>query len=266
MTIGSPLLSFGIFALFAAGFCFYFYLILSRITRKSKDSTSITPAMKAMLNTEVTLTPEEQGSMRRRLAMASALVGAILFGLITVTGMDYWRFAMTGQEVEATITNKTSHKSSGRRSHTTYTYTLQATVGDAVVKDSYGAGSSSGYKVGDTVRAYATNEASPELAIAKIEDRDPFLEVFYFACLIGFLFFALHQRKRIRSGKMRLANLPVKFRKERIRAMQFSAQTADVAISHTAPKSMHRPITESGLPTYTIGSGSEGNDGSNYKV
>lgn len=265
MTTTEPLLVFGIFALFAAGFCFYFYLILKRVTRKSRGS-SMTPEMKAMLNTEVMLTPEEKKSMRRGLVGAGVLVGSILLGLITITGMNYWRFAMTGEEVTASITNKSSHRSSGRRHRTTYTYTLRATVNDVVVKDSYNAGSSSGYQVGDTVRAYATNEASPELAIAAIEDRDPFFEILYVAGLVGFIFFAFRQHSRIRSGKMRLANLPVKFRRERLRAMQSDLPTAGATHDSASATSIPRPTTSSGLPTYTIGPGNEGNDGSNYKV
>ena len=266
MTTSSSLLTFGIFALFAAGFCFYFYLILKGITRKSKASTSITPEMKAMLNTEVVLTPEEKKSMRRALVAAGVLVSVILTGLITITGMNYWKFAITGEEVTASITQKSSHRSSGRRNRTTYTYTLQATVNGTVVKDSYRAGNSSGYKVGDMVRAYATNEASPELAIAAIEDRDPFFEVLYLIGLGAFGYFAFRQWGKIRSGKMYLRNIPAKFRKERLRVMQSTLSTTGCAPSHTGPEAMPRPTTSSGLPTYTIGPGNEGNDGSNYKV
>lgn len=266
MTTSISLLSFGVFALFAAGFCFYFYLLLRRITRKSKASTSITPEMRAMLNTEVVLTSEEKKSMRRGLVGAGVLVGVILSGLITVTGIDYWRFAITGEEVTATITQKSSHRSSGRRNRTTYTYMLQARVNGVVVRDSYRAGSTSGYNVGDAVRAYATNDSSPELAIAAIEDRDPALEVLYLVGLGAFGFFAFRQWGKIRSGKMYLRNIPVKFRKERIRVMQSAASTADAATAYAASASMPRPTTASGLPTYTIGPGNEGNDGSGYKV
>lgn len=264
MTTSNPLLVFGIFALFAAGFCFYFYLILKRVTRKTR-TVAVTPEMKAMLNTEVSLTPEEQKSMRRRLVTAGLLIGVILFGLITVTGLNYWRFAITGEEVTASITNKSSHRSSGRRNRTTYTYTLQATVNGIVVKDSYRAGSSSGYDVGDTVSAYATNEAPPQLAIAAIEDRDPFLEVLYFAGLGGFFFVGWRQWRSIRSGKMKLGNIPVKFRKERLWAMQSVSSMSGVTSDVTAT-SMPKSTTSSGLPAYTIGPGNEGNDGSNYKV
>ena len=265
MTSLSSLLSFAIFALFAAGFFFYLYLVIKRATRKSRVA-SITPEMQAMLNTEVVLTPEEQKSMGRSLAVSGVLVGAVLLGLVVITGFNYYRFVMTGQEVSASIVNKTSHRSSGRHSHTSYTYTLQAIINGTVVNDSYSAGSSGGYKVGDTVRAYATKEAPPQLAIAATEDRDPFLEVLYLACLGGFIFLVVRQRIRIRSGKMRLAMLPEKFRKDRLRAMRASVPIAGVTADATLVTPMPRPTTPSGLPTYTIGPGKEGNDGSNYKV
>lgn len=258
MTTSSPLLSFGIFSLFAAGFFFYLYLIIKRATRKIRVQT-ITPEMKAMLNTEVLLTPEEQKSMFKNLVVVGVLGCALFGGMITAIGMNYWRFVMKGEEVSATITNKTSHRSSGRHSHTSYTYTLQATVNDIVVQDSYGAGSSGSYKVGDTVRAYATHDVAPELAIAAIEDRDPFFEALLLAGLAGLLFLAVSQRSKIRSGKMRLANLPEKFRKARLQAMQGVSLGSSVT-------PLPRPTTPSGLPTYTIGPGNEGNDGSNYKV
>lgn len=262
MTMNSQLLSFGIFALFMSGFVFYMYLIIKRATRKSK-AVPMTPEMKAALNMEVALTPEEQGSMRKGLVMASALVGIILLGLITITGWQYYRFVVTGEKVTATIINKSSHRSSGKRHRTTYTYTLQATVNNVVVKDSYSAGSSGGYAVGDVITAYATNESSPQLAIAGVEDRDPVFEIFYVLGLGGFSFLAVRQWKKIRSGKMRLANLPLRYRKERLRSMQIGTSVPGLTSVQT---SVPRPTTSSGLPTYTIGPGNEGNDGSNYKV
>lgn len=266
MTSSSDLLSFGIFALFAAGFCFYFYLLLRRVTRKSRVSNVITPEMRAMLKTEVFLTPEERKAMNKNLVVASVMLGGILLGLFTITAVDYWRFALTGEEVTASITNKSSHRSSGRSHRTVYTYTLQATVNGVVVKDSYGAGSSSGYKVGDTVRAYATNGASPELAIASIEDQDPFFGIIYFVGLGAFLIFAFRQRGRIRAGKMRLENLPEKFRKDRLLVMQSASSTVAVSASSSFVPVTPQSTTSSGLPMYTIGPGNEGNDGSNYKV
>jgi hypothetical protein len=262
MTTTSPLLSFGIFALFMSGFVFYLYLIIKRATRKSK-SVLMTPEMKAALNTEVTLTSEEQKTMRRGLIAAGVLIGIILLGFIATTGWEYYRFVMTGEKVTATIINKSSHRSSGKRHRTTYTYTLQATVNDVVVKDSYSAGSSGGYAVGDVITAYATNESSPELAIAGVEDRDPLFEIFYVLGLGGVSFLAVRQWKKIRSGKMRLANLPLKYRNERLRMLRVGTS---VSVPTRVQISAPRATTASGLPTYTIGPGNEGNDGSNYKV
>lgn len=249
-------------ALMVAAIPLLWFVIWRFTIKHSKEFQPVSPSdmnkkqlRKQQMNTEVVLTDDEKRAMKKNMWKIGIIVGIILLFIIGVTGWNYWRFAVKGESVQATITNVSKHRSSGKSRRTTYTYTLSATVDGVVVKDSYGAGSSGAYKVGDVVETYAdTSGVRTDLAIASVVDRSPFSAgtiVLIAAAVIGSALYA--QGKNMKAGKARIANLPSRFREARIASLP-RAETSSTAQSiPTAPVA----TTPDGLPMYTIGGSRE---------
>lgn len=210
---------------------------------------------KQQLNTEVFLTEDEKRAMKRGNWKAGIIVGVILSLVAGITAWDYWRFAVRGEPVQATITNVSKYRSSGRHHRTTYTYTLNADVDGELVTDLYSAGSSGGYTVGEVVDAYAdTSGAHTDLAIANVVKTSPFTTgglVFIVGVLVGSAVYA--QGKRIRSGRAKIANLPVRFRMARIANLPTDPGSPTVS---SVPSAATKTNSD-GLPMYTIGGNRE---------
>lgn len=231
-------------------------LIWHFVTKYSKKFQPVSPAdmskkalRRQQLNTEVVLTEDEKRAMKKGNWKAGIIVGVILSLIVSITAWNYWRFVVKGEPVQATITSVSKHRSSGRHHRTTYTYTLKADVDGATVTDSYSAGSSGGYTVGEVVDAYAdTSGAHTDLAIASVVKASPFTTG-GLALVVGFAVgSAIYaQGKRIQSGRAKIANLPARFRTARIANLP--------AISSVPP--LPAPTTPDGLPMYTIGGSRE---------
>lgn len=207
------------------------------------------------LNTEVVLTMEEKQAMKKRMWWGGAIAGGIILLLIGIAAWDYWRFAVNGEPVQATITNVSKHRSSGRRHRTTYTYTLRANVDGVVVSDSYSAGSYGGYTVGETIGAYAnTSGTHTDLALANVVRAEPLTAggmAVVVAVIVGAGLFG--QEKCIRTGRARIANLPARFRTARIANLPAIPGSPTSSSVPPAPA----PTTPDGLPMYTIGGSRE---------
>lgn len=242
---------------FVIFFFFAIYKVVHAISRRIPMNASVSPLNKAQLDTIVLLTPTEQTTMRRKAWIASILI-LLLFGAVIVgTSWNYYRFVLTGQKVQATILSITKHRSGGRHQRTTYRYTLQAEVRGAIVTDTYSAGSSSSYNVGDRILVYATTDSSPELAIAKNEEMDPLWVVGSILLLVLINASLARTRKKITTGSMRIRDLSRAMRRRKLQEIQGTVSQASVPAT-TIP---------GGLPTYTIGgvNAPKANDGSDYK-
>lgn len=241
---------------FAIGlFTLIWLALMIRAMRKGKKKKmamkALTPEQEALKKSTVTLTPEEQKGMKKTLMILLAVV-TIVIGLVTFAlAFDYWRFAVRGESVSATVMSVSNHRSSGRRSKTTYTYTLKATVDGKNVTDSYAAGSNGSYKIGSTVDAYATQSDSStqrvDLAIKDVIDRSPLWEVLALSVLGLISFISFRRWKRIQSGSMKFSELLKQFQNRRLRALESDTATMPSQVSSTTPN---------GLPVYTIGGGS----------
>lgn len=217
----------------------------------SSTETSTKALRRQQLNTEVLLTEEEKRAMTKNMWKMTIIVGIILSLLIGITAWEYWRFAVNGELVQATITNVSKHRSSGRHHRTTYTYTLKADVDGVVVSDSYSAGSSGGYTVGEVVDAYADTSGVPvDLAIADVVRGAPLrtagISIFVLGVVGAIL---VGQRRNIRVGRARIGNLPAPFRAARIASLP-KASESPVSLPISPPPA---PTTPDGLPMYTIG-------------
>ncbi len=159
----------------------WLFLVVRAIKRGKKNGGKIgplTPEQEALKKSTVALTSEEQKSMKKTLITLMVVV-TMVFGFVTFALMlNYWRFAINGEPVSATVMSVARHRSSGRRSHTNYIYTLKATIDGKSVTDSYNVGNNGSYKIGTTVDAYAAqdgfNAQHVDLAIKDVIDRSPF--------------------------------------------------------------------------------------------
>ncbi len=257
-------IAFGVSILFIIAFFRFMYTLLQNM-RKSDDARAASIMQKPTkeeLDTVITLTPDEQRSMMRS-ATAAVMIGVLLCStLMIVMSVRYWQYVVEGERISATVTNISTSRSGTKRRRTKYTYTLQATVDGNVVRDTYSAGSYHSAKVRDVIDVYATSETPPQLAIAAVEDRDPFL-VLLLAVLLGFLVFVMKkQRAVIATGRMKLRQFSEKTRYKKLKELRAGAQHS------SAP--MERSTTSDGKPMYTLNNESTesniGNDGRDYRV
>jgi len=226
----------------------FWFLISHFMTKYGKDfrSASLVGITKKQLrtqrlNTVVDLVDEEKRAIKKRMWMIGVVTIVMFFLVVRFVSLNYWRFVVTGVPVQATITNVVKHRSSGRRSHTSYTYTLHADVRGALVTDTYDAGSSGEYRVGEVVDAYAdVSGTHVNLAIANVEKTSPLFSagiIGIFLLAIGFIL--SRDRKNIRTGKAKILELPSRFRSARL--------------TNLLPASAPTQNASNTLPTYTIG-------------
>ncbi|MEK7632360.1 MAG: hypothetical protein AAB473_01050 [Patescibacteria group bacterium] len=234
------------------------FLIWHFVTKYSKQFQPVSSLQMSkkqirmrQLNTEVLLTEEEKQAMKKRMWRVGAIAGGIILLLISIAAWDYWRFVVSGESVQATITSVSKHRSSGRRHRTTYTYTLRADMDGVVVSDLYSAGSYGSYTVGETIDAYAnTFGTHTDLAIANIVRAEPLTAGGMAAVAVVIVGVGLFgQEKCIRTGRARIANLPARFRTARLAGLPTASGSSTTSSVSATPAL----TTPDGLPMYNIG-------------
>lgn len=194
-------------------------------------SAAKTPVVKEKFTQEeldrvVTLTEGEQRKMTRGLVFV-VVVSTLLLGGITVSlGSPLRDFIIDGEKVSATVLDIDSYRSGGKRNTIRYRYTLEAVVDGAVVRDIYSAGSYRGASIGDTVSAYATNEARPKLAIAMVLYEGAVLLLIIIA-IYGVVLFAMKtQYDKIQTGQMTIRDFSKSSRRKKLNELN-GTNTAD---------------------------------------
>jgi len=231
--------------------------------------------LQEQMNTDVTLTDEEKRSMKQNMVIGAVVLVFVFGSIIGVTAWRYWRFAVSGTETQATIVSIATRtvRNSGKHSsgsHTEYTYSLSAVVDGKTVVDTYNAGRDGIHKKGDVIDVFAaTSDTHTDLAFVSDIQSLPFTTGFPLTIVGGIIGYSLYiKSKRIQSGKMKLGNLPVKFRKAHLADIQLSARTGIEPANPMDASVTQRETTPDGLPVYTIGGGdtSKASDGSDYRA
>lgn len=239
-------LLFTLFVLWVGGFLFWRWTRWLMKKRSAEYNEEIRMSKRGVEREMVVdITSQERKSILRGLAAVCIFITFVMVIFVGITAREYWKFAVNGEEVQATVTKGEKHRSSGRRSHTTYTYTLQSVINGVRISDTYNAGKEGGYAVGSTVEAYAARSGkSIDLAIKDIVSNSPFstIPILLFWVVVGFI--SIKKWKQVETGSMKIKDLPKKFQRQRLAAMP--SQSVEKAY----PSSQ---VTPAGFPTYSIG-------------
>lgn len=184
-----------------------------------------TPEENAFREVRVTLTSEERRNMGRILWIGYSLGVIVILAFMAFFAFDYWKFAVNGESIQATVMNINSYRSMKNDAFIVDTYTLRAMIDGKIVTDTYRNGNKKFYKIGDVVEVYVTPVGDHmDFAIKSDIENDPWFGGLSLFALLGISFISVMRWKKIQSGTMKFRELPRRFQTRRHVALAIKMQ------------------------------------------